>query len=461
MRKPSSLLLVALLALRARAADTLRAESQQHLSPAVHESAETDAPFVYIYPDPYDESMEQCHSRDKWTSYEQITHELINLTHLSGFVTTSPEKARWFLFPFSFERSYFVGDCGNTTHVQRVMHMTDVLAQSPWFQRKGGRDHVIPLMAWMAGAGNLSCIAGPMKYYSCIEPGGMYPVARRYLLHNVTMTRMMNYGIHLDSTQAHDDPHYGFKPTLLGTRTTYHGEVLNSMITCQGYVATDLAYELDPLDQPFRCAWWAIGQDWRCTVVLPTITTVDLPPPADESFEEWQRRPTLIYYRGHGRACQKDSDLVHLATMRHIKGMVPNSTIEYSHADGGFANYKAELRASKFCLVLRCDDLHTSRFEDSVAAGCIPIIINDGFSLEVAPFSMALNYASFTVSIPEGLWLADTIAAARYIYDVPDAINRQRHANLIAAKPKLLWKSGTAQENVARQMWARADADCA
>ena len=110
--------------------------------------------------------------------------------------------------------------------------------------------------------------------------------------------------------------------------------------------------------------------------------------------------------------------------------------------------YAKELAASKYCLVLRCDDPQTSRFYDSIAAGCIPIVISDGFHLVVvrwkptpsiarepivtqkcqhsvsaltlahfaaqAPFSSVVNYASFSVTIPESMWMKDVGSAARF-----------------------------------------------
>ncbi|CAM9812519.1 unnamed protein product, partial [Phaeothamnion confervicola] len=41
--------------------------------------------------------------------------------------------------------------------------------------------------------------------------------------------------------------------------------------------------------------------------------------------------------------------------------------------------YREEVFGSKFCFVFACDDPQTSRFYDAVAAGCIPIIVNDHF----------------------------------------------------------------------------------
>jgi len=109
---------------------------------------------------------------------------------------------------------------------------------------------------------------------------------------------------------------------------------------------------------------------------------------------------------------------------------------------------------------MSCDDPQTSRFVDAVAAGCIPVIINDGFALTAAPFSRSLNYAAFTRIIPEQMWLTDTASAAHFAYNWPEAITRQMFTSLLAAQPKLLWHAGTPQDNVARSLWQTADADC-
>ena len=53
------------------------------------------------------------------------------------------------------------------------------------------------------------------------------------------------------------------------------------------------------------------------------------------------------------------------------------------------------------------------------------------------------------------------LSAARFAYNWPDATTRQMHTALLAAQRRLLWHAGTREDNVARMMWTRADADCA
>jgi len=86
-----------------------------------------------------------------------------------------------------------------------------------------------------------------------------------------------------------------------------------------------------------------------------------------------------------------------------------------------------------------CDDPHTSRFVDALAAGCIPVIINDLWNLQVKPFAQLINWDAFTFQIPEMLFRRDPKAAAHWIYDWPEIKLQRMHRALLEARQALLW----------------------
>ena len=62
------------------------------------------------------------------------------------------------------------------------------------------------------------------------------------------------------------------------------------------------------------------------------------------------------------------------------------------------SDYATEMAASHFCLVPRGDCLFSYRLLESLAASCIPVILSDGY---VLPFSEALDWSEFSLSVPE------------------------------------------------------------
>jgi len=62
--------------------------------------------------------------------------------------------------------------------------------------------------------------------------------------------------------------------------------------------------------------------------------------------------------------------------------------------------YVDEMRRSEWCLHFRGDTTTARRFYDSIAAGCVPIIVSDGVNL---PFVDRLDWRAFTVSALRGL----------------------------------------------------------
>jgi len=74
-----------------------------------------------------------------------------------------------------------------------------------------------------------------------------------------------------------------------------------------------------------------------------------------------------------------------------------------------------------------------------MAAGCIPIVIADGWGMVAKPFADHINYDTFIIRIPEALWLTDPVGSAHWIYNWPDVKLRRMHAAMYEARNALLW----------------------
>jgi hypothetical protein len=135
----------------------------------------------------------------------------------------------------------------------------------------------------------------------------------------------------------------------------------------------------------------------------------------------------------------------------------PGDTIMTNEHAATVEAYRAEITDAKYCLVFACDDPQTSRFFESVAAGCIPVLVNDAWQVAVAPFGSRINYAAFTITVPESVWLGDPASAAHLIYNRPIGEQRRMHAALMRARAELLWRHN--ESNVATNV-LHAARDC-
>jgi hypothetical protein len=205
-------------------------------------------------------------------------------------------------------------------------------------------------------------------------------------------------------------------------------------------------YGFEPKDGSNGNSWWAEGVDHRCTSVVPILTPKSIEQQAqgtdkNETFEAWLDRPYLFHYRGNGKKIPvAGSQVLHEMTQA-MRDIFPKDSvvIENDHTTrDGYAN---ELSKSKFCLVVRGDEPLRSRFNDAVAAGCIPVQINDGFDLAVAPQSMEeiVKYNSFMVTIPERMFLTNAPSALYLAYGLPKSKLKKMHRNLLHSRPYICW----------------------
>ena len=334
--------------------------------------------------------------------------------------TTDPELADMFFIPFNMDDSFAAGDCKGVSHYTRVKNVVQAIAASSTYRKHFGWDHV-----W------------PIGHYRLIFRGaaGLFPHGYKEVLSNMTITRFMDWKLALGQE------HYGL---------TY--------VDAAGKDYIKLANI------------WRMHHFWRCTVSTPIYTPNNVwEDDTNLSFEKWKQRELFFHYRGKGRNCSSYGTAIDVNDLRYAAtdgwkrpnypdpvDVIPNSIFSHERAPGD--SYGTELKSSRFCLVLRCDDPLASRFYDAIAAGCIPVLISDGWLLTVAPFVEKINYHSFSIIIPESIYWYDAVGALRFAYNHEESHLQTLYENLLQERKKLLWRHN--ERSVATLSLQQIKSDC-
>lgn len=224
----------------------------------------------------------------------------------------------------------------------------------------------------------------------------------------------------------------------------------------------------------------------HCAFVIPYSTDVATAHNADHdasevSFEAWDARSTVVSYRYGLRKYALDSPIdaatgepkcttVDAAPLR-AQSLNLAEALEKRFPDNpAVANvragrepaeqYASLLDASKFCLVIRGDTRSTHSFYDSLARGCVPVVVSDGFFTVAAPFRGAVDYARFTVSVPEAEWTGNIDAVAERLFFLDRNITAKRalFTGLQELRKDLLWAAPGSR--VGEHALAAAEKDC-
>lgn len=380
-------------------------------------------PF-YMYDDPVF-SPDLCYKDGGYASMELprmgywcVATEFVNQARVHPWRVKDPSQARVFVVPFDVAESFAThGRCNGTAHIERVNAVFDAVAKSPWYTRSGGRDHF-----WAIPHNVLPpFMVGKKKFNLKNWKRAFFPnPPQNQLIQNMSIGRYCSYHLSLN-----DQERYGFKAA--------------------------------PHD------WLREEERWGCTVVLPIVTPRQLwVNDADLSFEKWEKRSNFIFFRGNNglgggcfmkngeRARKKAVELGNKNTTFLPKKVI----LSNKHAASKEA-YFAEIQDSQYCLVFTCDDPQTSRYFDAIAAGCIPVLINDAWRVAVAPFYSQVNYDTFMITVPEMTWMGDPAAASHLIYNFPRAFQRRRYEALLKARPEVMWRHP--QSNVATRVLNEID----
>lgn len=149
-------------------------------------------------------------------------------------------------------------------------------------------------------------------------------------------------------------------------------------------------------------------------LTVPTSATV-LGRPRRTSCEEGtgSARKNLAFFSG------KINSDVRKDIYKHLKGtaglLVPDKMTPNE--------YGCALRSSTFCIAARGNAAWSPRLDESIRAGCIPVLMADNYD---PPFSHVLNYASFSVSVLE----ADIRRLPEILRAIPEGAKQQMQENI-------------------------------
>lgn len=386
---------------------------------------------VYIYQDEvfhHRTELERCDPGGIDGMTTDFKHSLgdVLLEHLNSgtskqlVVTGKAEEADWFYVPFNVDRSQgeHVKKCGQN-HLVRLSSVLDALESSASYQRYKGADHL-----WYLGGWELTTAAiGKLHYF----PG------RRQIIHNMAILRYCDRRIHLSGTQPTDD----YQKMI---RSKQHGPIHTSNV-----------FDILPDARALR-PWWRQGQDHRCTVNVPyrSQPAIATHHPAiaqnQQTLEEWiAARPYQFHFVGVG-----DDYKYHPGQAQGVHALIQtwHQTVKQLPPDKVYTvdarlppeEFAESLAKSQFCIMIRGDDPSRSRFADAISAGCIPIIISDGFFDFGIGFDRRVrNYDAFTISIPESHWLEHAASALMYAVTMPRNELRFMHRSLMEVRSKLVF----------------------
>lgn len=180
---------------------------------------------------------------------------------------------------------------------------------------------------------------------------------------------------------------------------------------------------------------------WHCPeqiIVQPYVANTAIT--NSLSSTPFTQRRTTFFFAGCSRG---------LAVRKRLK-ILENVKGAFIHVHSNCADFKVDpqtyaaiISDSKFCMVPR-GDTHTSRrFFDAIAAGCIPILQEDGVRAHL-PFSWKINYDQFVVFAPRRVFVDEGLLLQYCLKLLNDEQNNFQlmHYLLLRARDELIWGSG-------------------
>eukprot|EP00045_Choanoeca_perplexa_P016802 m.231261 g.231261 ORF g.231261 m.231261 type:complete len:420 (+) comp17364_c0_seq4:104-1363(+) len=325
-------------------------------------------------------------------NYFIVSNRLKRQLRSPNIKLATPETADLFVIDFDIDASYDAGMCRNTSHVQRLTLYIDTLLASPIYKTyHKRRRHLYITMSWRL----------------------MLPLERKYFPRRLRA----QVGLHNRLIVGR----------YLASRVSTRHRIKNGYALAKQVVQDSLS---------------DTGHSLYCVIPLPVVSPSSLYV-ENLDYETWKLRSTTVFFRDRSQLLYKQNSET-ASKLRHaaLNLRKQQDRIIVDRRAATSEAFQAEMKSSKYCLVIRGDDPHTSRFIDSLSAGCVPVIINDLFHLITAPFATHINYAAFAIFIPEAKWLASTEAALKlFVLSETEEDQARRLAALAYYRDALLWSS--------------------
>eukprot|EP00911_Craspedida_sp_UC1_P000905 UC1_evm1s691 len=288
-----------------------------------------------------------------------------------------PEQAELFVFPTPIPY-------GNISH--HYAQMAEGLRSSPWFQRSGGRDHIIFAGHWICG-----------RYDRHLYP----------LLANATVLSVDNKwccGGHPDATVTAP-----YVP---------HADLLRARLAADGPgQPKEPLSKRRPSDRPLTVFFQ--GNLHRRYKETGTSRR--------SLFKMFFNRYAKLL-GGRERVLIVDSG----ALLQ--RGVEQSSAAEMRRRHVLVTDYAVNMHRARFCLVLHGDSSTSRRLFDALAAGCIPLVIEDHLVFQGnLPLYPWLPWSDMAVFMPELGFLSDPECAIKALMGIsPSRLERIRNAGQTA-----------------------------
>lgn len=135
------------------------------------------------------------------------------------------------------------------------------------------------------------------------------------------------------------------------------------------------------------------------------------------------------------------------------RDVLPTNAMEAAERRAAVLGYAKNLLSSRFCLVLHGDSATSRRLFDALAAGCVPLIVNDHLATKGnLPLYPWLPWHRIAVFVREQQLVEDAACAIAAIAAMPDAEYRAFLAHGEAAWHELAYcTAGTPQDHCAQR----------
>lgn len=151
-------------------------------------------------------------------------------------------------------------------------------------------------------------------------------------------------------------------------------------------------------------------------------------------------RTTWLFFRGHLPKSYIDRQQVRRRIIETLRD-TPNVSVVPANVKPGAKysphdEYLQQMLRAKFCFAPRGDTASAKRLYESIAAGCIPIIISDKLRL---PYQRQIEWSAFSLRYSERVVAADPHQVLRDVQAMPAEQIEQMRRNVLAVRPMFLW----------------------